>query len=630
MKIKRYQSGGIYYTPFFRDDLTSEQPQNQSSNASNEEEQFIQKEIINVLKENGLPNDVDYFLNAANKFLSKSRNLGSLFSSNQTSQYDMSDLIRIQSLANRTRHNNEVYKLASERIIDEKSGSEAAVTNTGELYVVDKDGIKTVSLNTYYKNLDKYNILTNSELIRLREERPELAYNNSILTDLKNTVGMKSIIDYVKSTIGAFGTNKSASQFDRYTSKQKGQIEKGFEQLLGFNTPDGIYKVSESKSMSAQGYDDESSLNTAINYLYKTLPENMKNVLKAQATAEGYDPNNSNGVRELLKTAIIEHTSHSSEIKQSVGYEGTKSKDSSGKSSSSGQVALPFGPSVQRNMGEVRDNGWVLPGGNIKFNLPTYWYDPRTIDNKATNGLSSALESYQNLRDHGIVDTRGEVTFGGIPIDQITSQGSEILVDNSKGMGVAYLPIDINGNLDMQLFSIMTQIQERIVNERITDPSKIKEIWESNGFQYDTEKKVGVPYGQTLKRFAMLNAYTSTKGQISNKVLKSDSMIQNVDNDLYNNLVNSYNLDPNNKQKMDDIGMFRNAYQGVLFIPLNNNENASNIAGGIAYTNKPNADLVKAGQDFARQSGMYNSSTGTYDRVIRGMTANGITSNSLD
>ena len=128
----------------------------------------------------------------------------------------------------------------------------------------------------------------------------------------------------------------------------------------------------------------------------------------------------------------------------------------------------------------------------------------------------------------------------------------------------------------------------------------------------------------------MLNAYTSTKGQISNKVLKSDSMIQNVDNDLYNNLVNSYNLDPNNKQKMDDIGMFRNAYQGVLFIPLNNNENASNIAGGIAYTNKPNADLVKAGQDFARQSGMYNSSTGTYDRVIRGMTANGITSNSLD
>lgn len=67
-----------------------------------------------------------------------------------------------------------------------------------------------------------------------------------------------------------------------------------------------------------------------------------------------------------------------------------------------------------------------------------------------------------------------------------------------------------------------------------------------------------------------------------------------------------------------------------MLIPLNDNENASNVAGGIAYTNKPDADLVKARQDTARHAGAYNSSTGTYDRVVRGMSPNGITSNSLD
>ena len=61
MKIKRYQNGGISYTPFFRDAAEPTQVATQTSKTSeNKEEQLIQKEIINVLKENGLPNDVDY------------------------------------------------------------------------------------------------------------------------------------------------------------------------------------------------------------------------------------------------------------------------------------------------------------------------------------------------------------------------------------------------------------------------------------------------------------------------------------------------------------------------------------------------------------------------------------------
>lgn len=557
MKIKRYQAGGIAYTPFFRDSVIQQESQSSTGSMPKEtkEEQLIQKEIINVLKENGLPNDVDYFLSKADSFLKKSQNLGSLFGTGKNASYDMSDLIRLQSLANRTRYNNELHAQASKQIIDEGSGSEVAITNTGNLYVVDdEEGVKTITLGTYHKSPDKYRVLTNSELIQLREQQPELAYNGTILADLSNTVGMKSIVDYVRSTIGSFGTNKSSNQFDRYTSKQKGQIERGFEQLLGFDSPNGVYKVTGSTTESDQGYSDEKSLNAAINYLYRTLPGNMKNVLRANAAAEGLDPNSTKDVQSLLAMAVVEHTSHSRETKQTLDYDSTASKGGSSKSSNSGQVALPFGPSVQRNMGEIRDNGWVLPGGNVKFNLPTYWYDIRTLDNKATPGLTNALDSYQNLRDHGIVDTRGEVTFGGIPIDQITSQGNEIVVDNSKGMGVAYLPIDINGNVDMQMFSIMTQIQEQIINDRITDPVKIQEIWESNGFQYDPEKKVGIPYGQTLKRFALQSAYTSTKGQIDRKALKSDPMLQKIEGDIYDNIVSSYNLDSNNKQKIDDTG----------------------------------------------------------------------------
>ena len=193
MKIKRYQTGGIYYTPFSRDSIAQQESQNTpSTTTDNKKEELIQKEIINVLKENGLPNDVDYFLSKANTFLRKSQNLGSLFGGNQETSYDMSDLIRIQSLANRIKHNNSLYQQASKQINDEGAGSEVAITNTGSMYVFDNDnGVKIVSLDTYYENPDKYRILTNSELIRLREEQPELAYNSDILTDLSNTVGMQ-------------------------------------------------------------------------------------------------------------------------------------------------------------------------------------------------------------------------------------------------------------------------------------------------------------------------------------------------------------------------------------------------------------------------------------------------------
>ena len=335
MKIKKYQTGGIYYTPFFRDSVT--QPVSQDTinpTSKDKDDNLIQKEIINTLKESGLPNDVDYFLSKANSFLRKSQNLGSLFTDTGTGSYDMSDLIRIQSLANRIKHNNKLYEQASEQIIDQGSGSEVAITNTGNLYVYDKNSIKTISTNTYYKDPNKYQILTNSELIRLREEQPELAFNGTILTDLSNTVGIKSIVDYVKSTIGAFGTNKSSSQLDRYTAKQKGQIEKGFEQLLGFSSPDGIYKVTNSTEVANQGYSDEESLNMAIDYLYKTLPSNMKNVLKANAAAEGLNPNDSKDVQKLLTMAVIEHTNHSNNVEQSISYDSTASKSGSGSGTS--------------------------------------------------------------------------------------------------------------------------------------------------------------------------------------------------------------------------------------------------------------------------------------------------------
>jgi hypothetical protein len=106
MKIKRHQAGGIVYTPFIYNKGTPQQAQ--SSDKSEGAEKIsgtFTKEVIDMLKENGLPSDVDAFLQVASSFLDRSQSLGSLsiFGGKDQSDHNLQDVIRVQQLANKVK-----------------------------------------------------------------------------------------------------------------------------------------------------------------------------------------------------------------------------------------------------------------------------------------------------------------------------------------------------------------------------------------------------------------------------------------------------------------------------------------------------------------------------------------------
>ena len=153
MKIKEYQSGGIIYTPFITSRSAS-QPipvtgtPTTSTKKTSSGADAIQKEIIDVLKENGLQNDVNEFLDKANSFLNGSRNLStmSLFGGKED-EYTMSHLIGILQLANGVKRNKGQYDNAVTRLRSEKAEHEAAMTSSGDLYVIDENNkMQTISL----------------------------------------------------------------------------------------------------------------------------------------------------------------------------------------------------------------------------------------------------------------------------------------------------------------------------------------------------------------------------------------------------------------------------------------------------------------------------------------------------
>lgn len=75
--IQKKQGGGIIYTPFipsYQDYATSDNDPRTNSDAGKIGD--IQKEILDVLQENGLPSDVGTFLSTAQNFLRRAEMTG--------------------------------------------------------------------------------------------------------------------------------------------------------------------------------------------------------------------------------------------------------------------------------------------------------------------------------------------------------------------------------------------------------------------------------------------------------------------------------------------------------------------------------------------------------------------------
>ena len=275
MKIKSYQVGGIVYTPF--SPQQSQQTTTSSGTTSEKISGTMKKEIIDILKENGIPSDVDAFLNKANEFLNGSMSLSgkSLFGGTDD-DYDLSDLITIQKMANDVRWNKGLYDNAIQNLDSENAWGEVALDSRGYMYVADEDGnISTVDPTKYDRT--KQIALTNEQMLGYRERVGSFAMNSGILNSMAGTIGIKTVQDYLIGLVEKLGT----SNLQGYASKEQNQIVNGIRHLMEAG-PDGYYKITDKQQAR--------DANSALHYLYNQLSAPMKRTLEATIAAEGGDP----------------------------------------------------------------------------------------------------------------------------------------------------------------------------------------------------------------------------------------------------------------------------------------------------------------------------------------------------
>lgn len=285
MKIKSYQVGGVVYTPFVPQKgvgTTTSASTSSSSNSDDGKLTGIKKEIVEILQSSGIPSDVEVFLNKANAFLSSSTSLSNMSLFGGTNDdYDLSDLVKIQKLANDVKWNKERHEKAAANLDSEDAWGEVAMDSRGYMYVQDQNGkITTVSATEYAKNFDKgkYIAITNEQLLGLREMKGSpLAMNSDVLNSMSGTIGIKSVQEYLLGLVEKLGTTTEQG----YGSKKQNQIINGITQLMAAG-PDGFYKIKDVQ----QGKDIEA----AMTYLYSQLSDQMKKTLRTTIAANGGDP----------------------------------------------------------------------------------------------------------------------------------------------------------------------------------------------------------------------------------------------------------------------------------------------------------------------------------------------------
>ena len=550
--IEKKQSGGIIYTPFVPSYNTSEAESSSSSSSSSDEGKIgdIQKEILDVLQENGLPSDVDTFMKSANRFLRKAEITG---------EWSMADFTRIQSLANRVAHNKTLYDAATQHLTETGNWNEVALNDKGQMYV----------------NRDNYQALTNNDILEFRSNASP--FDSSVLNSMSGSIGINNVVEYVKGLTLDLGTHSISG----CTKQESQNMEDMIHQLIA-GGPEGYYKFKREVQV------DGSSAQQALNYLYNSLPNNMRQLLRAKAAAEGQNPNES---PILLMQILANHVDESYDV--SFDSTATKSAGVGTDSTSTKEDTYLEHLATGNTLGKYEDIRITPMGSTISLNVVGQNGGPlidRQGDKVDQNNLRELLKSTYAFQ---ITDTNS-ITFGS---QVVSPQDYDKLVwDNSSQIIRVFLPyIQTDEGKIVPNFGLLKQIDEfqkeiDIMGGQITPniQQQLQEYFGDAVFYNPETKKLQVN-DKYVKPFLSISAYanSNTMGNLDT----TDIFLSSVDRETgkqikadYENATMYYmphgkELD---KDKLVDQARARKGkfYRGNIFIPITGRTIGTHLTSG--------------------------------------------------
>ena len=586
--IFKFQQGGttppfVAYQPVIVSDkrTTATQEEALAAKATKESEsgKLSSKDLYTMLKEKlkGLPNDVNIAMNQLQQLEQlTSMDFDGSFTQNIESKY----LSTLQTM-NQLSFSREQYDKALDNVKSNGGLNEAAIDQYGQVYMTNGKDYKLMSPEKAKQSGWKQ--MTNQDLLYLRANDPSLSGKDEILNVVNNGIGIDKVTKMIQDSIGNLGTNSSSET--AYATTQQGQLIQGLNDFIKAAQETGQYDASIEDLYKAQiiNKTQASQASQAIAYIYKTLPQNAKSLLKTR-TQGGTDKEALN----LVSTLVLSKTS--TEKSFTADLEGGPTKKSMSKDANTGskddtdlKTSLPL--QVMQDMGGADVAPVTIDKGDgVQMSVYGSFFSA-VNDKKGDPIVNTSLQNMlaqSGLQD--IVKNARSITFGD---QKLTPEQLSKITYNNTGIVRADLPVNEDGTVKLSVLDDFNAAMNEIKglgNASREQVEAIKAKYHLDQYLKDD----GTPDPKHTAPFMLTEGYTTEKNGIEDTAYVKH--IKNPTDDQIQLIKDSLTVGTGKDAKVPDIDTFdwynpfdyfgtENIYKATVYIPISNNVGAA-VRGG--------------------------------------------------
>lgn len=537
------------------------------------------KDLYTMLKEKlkGLPSDVDA---AMWKLQSVEESLNLDFFHDFTSNIENKYLNALQTM-NQLSFSREQYDKALDNVKSNGGLNEAAIDQYGQVYMTNGKDYKLMSPEEAKQSGWKQ--MTNQDLLYLRANDPSLSGKDEILNVVNNGIGISQVTKMIQDSIGNLGTNSNSET--AYATTQQGQLIQGLNDFIKAAQETGQYDASIEDLYKAQiiNKTQAQQASQAIAYIYKTLPQNAKSLLKTR-TEGGTDKEALN----LISTLVLSKTSEDKSF--TADLEGGPTKKSMSKDANAGskddtdmKTSLPL--QIMQDMGESNVAPITIDKGDgIQMSVYGSFFSAVT-DKKGDTITNTSLQNMlaqSGLQD--IVKNVRNITFGD---QKLTPEQLSKITYNNTGVVRAELPVNEDGTVKLSVLDDFNTAMNEIKGLGNASKEQVEAI--KAKYHLDQYlKDDGTPDPKHTAPFILTEGYTTEKNGIEDTAYVKH--IKNPTDDQIQLIKDSLTVGTGKDAKVPDIDTFdwynpfdwfgtENIYKATIYIPISNNVGAA-VRGG--------------------------------------------------
>lgn len=601
--ILKFQQGGaslaplVSYTPVVLGSTTAGQATIADTTTKDKGSDLTDKDLLELLKGlDGLPSDMAVLTNTLQNFYIDQQ-YGAVNTSNIATKY--LSVLNQMKVAN---FNKKEYDEAFNIVKSNGGINEVAINEHGQLFCRNSEGDFKLMTIDQLKNSNDYTALTNSELLYYRAQFPEMAGKNQLLNIVKNGLGIASVTKLIKDAISNLGETQTSNE--EYAKVKATQMIKGLKDFVEASKDSGSYNETldslyKGKKLSKNQVKQAES---AMVYLWKTLPENAKTLLKYKSK-DGSEKEGFLLMQQLVASTLDETNQFDLDLEETPST--SKSKDGSTTSKKNGFEMDPV-QLLQNGYGQKQTiTIQTGSGGNNGIEVTTIRMPIVNKEGKSI-GTSATLDDISTSGFSGYLDFEN-ASMGGVMISTV---GFNNVAINGTALYTAYLPVDIQefdrtGHIkpDIDLLRRLKIAQDIINEENITDKDQINKIYQENGLpvMFDGNGDVLTTY----RKFGIVNATALDHAFEDTNVGYADYITEVSDENLINNTLTILNKNRGEKDRIDYDGKslmdsiigtdYDHIYKGTVFIPVNEDYFTS-TAGFGNYPTEAEAKVIDAKQ----------------------------------